>query len=83
MAKRKFSDDLQALKEFGFNVPDVMENFIREIDYHKSKDIEEVWMCKCGKRYESPIHITEAVCPCGESMRIEWKRPLEGFSSSS
>lgn len=76
MAKKRLTDHLQILREtVGMPLPKMLRDFAAEIDWTKDKSVEEVWECKEGHRYESPIHITASDCHCGFPMKRIWQRP--------
>ncbi len=68
------SDKLELLKAAGFDVPDNAVNFFKDKEY-RDRGIAEVYKCRCGHLYESPIPLTHYEHGCGKTAKRKWPRP--------
>ncbi len=71
---RKLLDNLELLKAAGVKVPENALTFVQDQDYAERGAVE-VYKCRCGHTYESPVKITHYEHGCGKTAKKRWPRP--------
>lgn len=68
------SESLEILRKAGFDVPAPVEAYVKDRE-RESHGVVQVWACKCGFIYETPIRLTDYEHSCGKTSRKVWSAP--------
>lgn len=60
------------LREAGYKIPDTLFDLLQREKW-RAEGVKQLWGCKCpGWNYESPVSVTQIVCPAGHSAVLLW-----------
>ncbi len=68
------SESLEILRKAGFDVPVPLEAYAKDRE-REARGVLQVWACKCGFMYETPIKLLDYEHSCGKTSRKVWSAP--------